>query len=420
VFGFFSSVEKQMRANAANWLELAEKVYHYRRDEISATDRAALQQQMESLRALLRERADASKLKLGIESLEGVLRRTGGKIYPKSTVQEYVEFFLVAAIVILGIRTYFVQPFKIPTNSMWPSYNGMTAEVYRNPNEAPGPMAKVMRVVLFGAQHKELVAPETGKITVPIGEYNNTIHLPFERKPGRKWLVFPTIVRVYTLFVNERPVHLEVPEDFDFDQAFKDFLGLPTDQLLAKVRGSRPVESNSSYHWVTLDQPAEQGKVFLSFDVMTGDQLFVDRLSYHFVQPRPGQGFVFKTGNIKGIGHDQYYIKRLVGVPGDTIEIKEPVLYRNGKPITGSKAFEANALRQGKYRGYFNPDPRFGGINLLPGEPFKVDNAGFLALGDNSGNSADGRYWGEVPKKDVIGRPLWIYYPFTSRWGPAP
>jgi signal peptidase I len=40
-------------------------------------------------------------------------------------------------------------------------------------------------------------------------------------------------------------------------------------------------------------------------------------------------------------------------------------------------------------------------------------------MGDNSGNSADGRYWGFVPAADVIGRPLFIYYPFTRRWGPA-
>ena len=49
------------------------------------------------------------------------MRRTGGAIYPKTALIENVEFFLVAAIVILGIRTYFVQPFKIPTNSMWPT-----------------------------------------------------------------------------------------------------------------------------------------------------------------------------------------------------------------------------------------------------------------------------------------------------------
>jgi signal peptidase I len=43
----------------------------------------------------------------------------------------------------------------------------------------------------------------------------------------------------------------------------------------------------------------------------------------------------------------------------------------------------------------------------------------YFALGDNSGNSQDGRYWDFVPAKDVVGRPVFVYYPFTSRWGPA-
>ena len=95
--------------------------------------------------------AGAEKLKVGIERLEEVLRRTGGAIYPKTALVENVEFFLVAAIVILGIRTYFVQPFKIPTNSMWPTYNGMTAEVFKTKAAEPNPAAMALRLAAFGA-----------------------------------------------------------------------------------------------------------------------------------------------------------------------------------------------------------------------------------------------------------------------------
>jgi signal peptidase I len=56
---------------------------------------------------------------------------------------------------------------------------------------------------------------------------------------------------------------------------------------------------------------------------------------------------------------------------------------------------------------------------LEAGETLTVPENDFFALGDNSYNSADGRYWGFVPAKDAIGRPLFIYYPFTKRWGPA-
>ena len=56
---------------------------------------------------------------------------------------------------------------------------------------------------------------------------------------------------------------------------------------------------------------------------------------------------------------------------------------------------------------------------LGKGETLKVPESSFLALGDNSYNSLDGRFWGYVPAKDAMGRPLFIYYPFTKRWGPA-
>jgi len=165
----------------------------------------------------------------------------------------------------------------------------------------------------------------------------------------------------------------------------------------------------------------------LAFDILTGDQLFVDRFSYHFVRPQVGQGFVFRTDNIDSPymkdGRtleqiQQYYIKRLVGVPGDTLEVREPALFRNGQPITGSVAFDANAHRLGEYGGYSNSivnDPGY----LKPGEQMKVPPHKFFAMGDNSANSQDGRYWGFVPAKDVVGRPLFVYFPFTRHWGPA-
>jgi signal peptidase I len=171
-------------------------------------------------------------------------------------------------------------------------------------------------------------------------------------------------------------------------------------------------------HRLPLGRTVGKGDTLLSFDLLTGDQLFVDRISYHFMRPKVGQGFVFRTDNIPGISDDgtriqQYYIKRLVGVPGDTLEIKSFTLFRNGQPITGSPAFDRNARREGKYPGYQNVG------DLSVGRSMTVPARSFLALGDNSANSKDGRYWGYVPAKDVVGKPLFIYYPFTSRWGPA-
>lgn len=421
-----------MRENAANWLEVAEKVYHYRRDVLPEVQVGELQSHILSLRKVLKERDNAGKLKLEIEALESVLQRTGGKIYPKTALVENVEFFLVAAIVILGIRTYFVQPFKIPTNSMWPTYYGMTGENLPPGSGVPGGVAKIFRLAVFGAQRKEVVAPRGGEVSALFFE-NGT--MAGAQRAGRSWFVFPATVSEYTFFVDGAPATLRVPVDFhDFDRlVIETYFGdqkkfeAEWGRLRAANRLERAVmrydESGRQVPVVRvpLGKTVKTGEPILRFDLLTGDQLFVDRVSYHFMRPQVGQGFVFRTDNIRsefmrdaaGGQIESYYIKRLVGTPGDQLEVRSPTLYRNGEPIAGSPAFVANARREGKYRGYTNQ------YLLAPGEKVSVPPGKYFAMGDNSANSADSRYWGFVPAKDVAGRPLFIYYPFTSRWGPA-
>ncbi len=428
MFGFFASREKKMRENAGNWLELADKVYHYRRDVLTPALIGELQSRMVELRGLLKERAGAEKLKLAIERLEEVLQRTGGAIYPKSALVENVEFFLVAAIVILGIRTYFVQPFKIPTNSMWPTYNGMTPEVYTTKSAEPSVPALAARFLAFGAWPHRLDAPVEGEVLVPVYGAERRGLVNCRVVPGRTWLVIPTQVREYTVLVGDTPVTTRVPMDFDFDWAVYDaffrengaYSGQKLDAVIQRKLQAREAVKKTikgeEVICIRTGKTVRAGERVLSFDELTGDQLFVDRMSYHFVRPSVGSGFVFRTGNIPDIAKsygDQYYIKRLVGVPGDRLEIRDSAVHRNGAPITGSSAFGANEKRVDGYTGYV-------AMGLLaPREVLKVPTDRYFALGDNSSNSQDGRYWGFVPGKDVVGRPMFVYFPFTKHWGPA-
>ncbi len=442
MFGFFDSQEKKMRDNASNWLELASKVWNYRRDALGARESDELVGKMEGLRRLMKERADAARLKLGIESLEGVLMRTGGAVYPKTSLVENVEFFLVAAIVILGIRTYFVQPFKIPTNSMWPTYYGMTAENFPPGADLPGPAARVLRFFAFGAQRRTMVAPRDGEVSVPlfISSSGDRATVAYTKKAGRKWVVIPTQVKEYTFFVDGVPTSVQVPADFGesefddmvFNTFFPDraalFAQLERERQAGRIEEvSQKLDENADRFYMALRVPigkmVHSGEPIMRFDVLAGDQLFVDRVSYQFMRPRVGQGFVFRTDHIPEIERaygDQYFVKRLIGVPGDSIEMKEPMIYRNGALITGSEAFDLNGKRVPPYRGYFNAthdDSRYS--MLFEGETIRVPEHAYLALGDNSHDSFDGRFWGYVPEKDVVGRPLFIYYPFTKRWGTA-
>lgn len=435
MLGFFASNESKMRRNAANWLEVADKVWALRRDVLPAGEAQELGRRREELRQGLKARADAAKLKLQIESLEAALQRSGGAVYPKTTLVDNIEFLLVAAIVILGVRTYFIQPFKIPTNSMWPSYYGMTAENLPAGRPVPGPAARVLRLLTLGAIRHEAAAPADGQVSMLIDPIQPEI-FPFARKRGRSWLIFPTDLREYTFFVDGEPTTVDVPMDFGQgpNEHAGSFEDLVVDTYFGGWAGFRDyVHAYYQQHRfeereytadLTTGQPAtayvlplgktvRKGEPVLRFDILTGDQLFVDRFTYHFLPPKPGQGFVFRTDNIPDIGKEDYYIKRLVGVPGDTITIHPPLLYRNGSPITGARAFYLNQHQVPPYAGYSNPPAKF----LTTGGTLTVPEHKYFAMGDNSYNSSDGRFWGFVDGADVIGRPLFVYYPFTSRWG---
>ena len=423
-----------MRTHAREWLEMAEKVYHYRRDRLMESELEELQTQIQEVRRLVKNRAERMKLKLGVESLEETLRRLGGMHYPKSSIVENVEFFLVAAIVILGFRAYFIQPFKIPTNSMWPSYYGMTGEVFAKPDDAPGYAARAFRLLAFGAQRRVAESPSDGAVSADFFENGE---MAFTVKKGRHWLVLTTVVREYTFYVGGAPTSISVPVDFrDVDKMLREVYFGGEAEFAAYVRkitrnGTELTQSvmvvdentraKKRVVRIPLNRSVEKGDSVLEFDVLTGDQLFVDRVSYHFVKPSVGQGFVFRTGQIDSPYMrdrdtkrqiDEYYVKRLVGTPGDTLEIKDYTLFRNGKPITGTDAFDKNAQREDDYVGYRNTH------DLEIGETMTVPTDQYMALGDNSADSQDSRYWGFISAKEVIGRPIFIYYPFTKRWGP--
>ncbi len=426
-----------MRQQAENWLEVADRVHDFRRDLLTEAQTLRLLAASGEVRLLLKQRAETEKLKLAVDRLEGAIREAGGRFYPQSSLVENVEFFLVAAIVILGLRAYFVQPFKIPTNSMWPSYYGMTAEVHPTGDD-PGWVEKLARVAAFGAWNHSLTAPTDGEISIAVDIAGGEVAPASIISAGRSMLIFPAVKREFLFRVGSEEVRVKVPGEFVFGNVLAERFALTQAGLRNAALNRRPLETSTITEfrdgrpvqrriaWVPLAQHAHRGDVFLSFDVMSGDLLFVDRISYHFVRPKVGQGFVFRTENIRhpdmesppGSGNQirQYYIKRLVGLPGDRLAVQSPQLLRNGRPIEGTQAFADQHARRNGFTGY--TIGKLGGFLDQSGD-YQVPPAHFFAMGDNSNNSADSRFWGPIPEKDAVGKPLFIYYPFTRRWGPA-
>ena len=440
MFSFFYSEEKKLRKSAGHWLELADRVYKFRRDQLTTKQIERLLSATKAVQGEVKGSAGIKELEKALGALEIILRETGGRIYPSSALVENVEFFLVAAIVILGLRAYIVQPFKIPTNSMWPSYYGMTASAVYPEGGAPNLWYQAIRLVGLGATNYSVTAPATGEVLFPVyaSTYDGTHYSfrpAFAETSGRSLLIFPTRWREYTFSVAGERATIKVPAEFDndfqgvLDEAFKGKSANLYDALRLGAATHKPLQTSTlqlegratTVYWIPIGKQVQKGGEILSFDVLTGDLLFVERFSYHFIQPQVGSGFVFKTENIHssemkdqaGNQIRQYYVKRLVGTPGDSLEIKEPALWRNGQPITGSTAFAKNAIRDGKYPGYNNTG------NLSAMGTVTVPTDSYYALGDNSPRSKDSRYWGFIPEKGVVGRPLFIYYPFTSRWGLA-
>ncbi len=91
------------------------------------------------------------------------------------------------------------------------------------------------------------------------------------------------------------------------------------------------------------------------------------------------------------------FIKRLVGLPGETLEIKNGTVYINDKPLL-------DPIFNQRY--YYNRG-EFG----QEGRKIKIPEDNFFVLGDNSASSQDSRYWGFVPRKNILGKALVIYWP---------
>ncbi len=151
--------------------------------------------------------------------------------------------------------------------------------------------------------------------------------------------------------------------------------------------------------------------------------VIVDRVSYHFREPKRGDPFVFRTHNIPGLNNiELYYIKRLAGTPGDLLRVSgDKKLYVNNVPANFARAFELNnaPTPEKQYFGYL---PSIGAPSIYScslENNFVVPANYFFALGDNSANSYDSRGWGCVPANDVIGKALFVLYPFSKRWGLA-
>ncbi len=128
---------------------------------------------------------------------------------------------------------------------------------------------------------------------------------------------------------------------------------------------------------------------------LEGDRIFVDKVSYRFRSPNRGDIIVFKYP----VDPKKDFVKRLVGLPGDQIEIKK------GKIILNGETLDETPFSEHYY--YNRNDWDYG----KEGQIIHVPEESYFALGDNSAQSSDSRFWGFVPAKNIVGKAFFIWWP---------
>lgn len=139
-------------------------------------------------------------------------------------------------------------------------------------------------------------------------------------------------------------------------------------------------------------------------NLLIGDHLLVNKFAYGlhsgflskffpYKDPKHGDVFVFKFPQNPEVA----YVKRLIGMPGDKVEIIGRTVYVNGKPLKEN------------YTQYIDA----GSIYDHNG-PYYIPQGQYFAMGDNRDNSHDSRFWGTVPRDYILGKALVIYWSFDT------
>jgi signal peptidase I len=125
----------------------------------------------------------------------------------------------------------------------------------------------------------------------------------------------------------------------------------------------------------------------------TGDRLVVEKVSYHFAAPKMGDIIVFQPPEElqhQGYPKDQAFIKRIIGTPGKVMSITDGKVYIDGQSLQED----------------YIAEPPIVGM-----KPVRIPENEFFVLGDNRNDSRDSRYWGFLPKENIIGRATFRFWP---------
>ncbi len=381
------------------------KLLNHQEDILAPQAVEAMQRAIAELQTALARTMDKAALEQHMGNLEGAANKWL-KPYPNAAWRENFEVLLVALAVAMGIRTFFLQPFKIPTGSMQPTLYGVTsANLLGAPDYKPPSGWAAVRDWFAGVSYLHKVATADGTV--------EAVDPPFGLR------IFNVLQNIV---VGGQSYTIWFPPDYG-EQTLGQRAGLHAGQQIRK------------------------GDDILKLRVKAGDHLFVDRLTYNFRPPKRGEIVVFETKGIPEeqrdrwhVPGDQFYIKRLVGLGGETISLKQDHIVTNtpsgeavpaghlvvdGKDLSASTSHFENlySFDGASTRATLVPyrENRYFGHAMIgylaQGREYHIEPNHMFVMGDNTMNSLDSRYWGNFPQQYIIGRSFFVYWPITDRFG---
>lgn len=388
----------------------ARKFVHYKRDLLPPDRVAEIESRRTDLLAAIKS-GDRAKVDEASKQIRGVCENALPREKPVGWLEENVEVMFVAIVIALGLRAYYLQPFRIPTGSMQPTLNGIIGTPLAE-KDWPSFPQRMIEKVLRGRSYVKVVNDQDRSVA------------PNPKGPLRLDLRDVQMMHFFSRgaihFLDSKPLKLPAPVNPCLAAGMLDAM-----QIAYRNGGVLP-----------------KGTVVCEGTIDSGDLVLVDKFSYHFRKPKRGEVFVFDTLGIRGI-HERsgeqaagsHYIKRLCGVPGDNLTIQSPNLLVDGKiaqepgiqrVIRGEGPYSINSngyqladTREANHRGKIvhqhlsNPDDA-----LSLADKARPGMREYAALGDNTGNSLDSRYWGPVKEFNLVGPAMFALWPVTTgHWG---
>lgn len=435
-------ISRTLRQSVSSYQE-AWKLLQWQRDRLAESE-------IQQVEAALRRLREAIRASLSRKELEEATRRELDvvsrhlKVYPSGFMQDTAETLLLVMVVVIAFRAFFLQPFKIPTGSMQPTLYGITHLDLMDDDTRNAPN-KLGRVVDWfrGATWYQMKSEGHWQLLKVNPMQPPVVSLP--KVYGSMTLTFKDLDNPSTDHI-QRTVWYTYLDNPPYEMNRR----TGKQSSLIRLPGAELSTDVPNMIRTNVFNPGEN---IFKFITRTGDHLFVDRVSYNFRRPNRGEIIVFETKDIQGLKQDNFYIKRLVAKDGEKVRIgNDQHIYINDRRIDSSNEYLAHVYgfpatytlvtntvkgqpkitrhkiprwpQSSKFSGHVNDfsarisSPSYYGTKFID-ESFtfgtnewdKVDGKGYLAFGDNTMNSSDSRSWGEVPDRNLIGKPFFIYWP---------